>query len=532
MLLLARLPLLVGLVLCLAWSSTTTAWAHAQLLSTIPGENTILDAAPNQVTLTFNEPVSPLTLKLIGPDGRATDITRSATGGEQVSVQLPTSIASGTHVLSWRVVSTDGHPVGGSLVFSVGRVTGAAAIGTGDQAVAIALWSGKALLFISLFVGVGGALFGVVAPSPRGARRGAMVLSIIGVLLAPITLGLQGLDALAQPLSAAFGGDVWSAALSTSYGFTAIVVGAAFLAACGALSVTHDRTAAALGCFAGALGALSLALSGHASAAAPQWLSRPAVFLHIGGILFWVGALLPLWLLLRDPTEAAHRALASFSRGIPYAVVPLVLSGVTLAILQMGFPGPQWFSPYGFILAAKLVLLAALFTLAFWNRRWLTAPALGGDAGAVRRLRQSIGLELVIVIILLGLVAGWRFTPPPRALIQAPAPVLAADPLLLHLMDDSTMAMVTISPGQAGPVALDIAIMDFEGTPKTAQSVAVTISSATLGIEPIKHDADRSDHGWVVDSLTIPVAGEWEIELKARLSRFELVTLQTEVAIP
>ena len=39
---------------------------------------------------------------------------------------------------------------------------------------------------------------------------------------------------------------------------------------------------------------LALALSGHASNAAPQWLTRPSVFVHVVCVAFWVGALLPL----------------------------------------------------------------------------------------------------------------------------------------------------------------------------------------------------------------------------------------------
>lgn len=74
--------------------------------------------------------------------------------------------------------------------------------------------------------------------------------------------------------------------------------------------------------------------------------------------------------------------------------------------------------------------------------------------------------------------------------------------------------------------------MDVNGTPKGAQSIAITMSSPTLGIEPIKRDAIESGTGWVVENLTIPVAGDWMVELNVRIGRFELTKLQTEVAIP
>lgn len=366
---------------------------------------------------------------------------------------------------------------------------------------------------------------------PRPARRAALLLAVAGLLIAPATLGLQGLDALGLPLGALFDPAAWTAALATSYGATAIVAGIACLAALGALSTPARRDAIVLRLLGGGLAALSLALSGHASTAAPQWLTRPAVFLHAGGVLFWVGGLLPLCLPLRYPTQAADQALARFSRTIPYAVAALLLSGVTLAAIQLGWPGPQWLTGYSVILAAKLALLVGLFGLAWWNRHWLTGPALAGDPGARRRLRRSIVAEMAIVLLILGLVAGWRFTPPPRALAAAPVPVAAAEPMLLHLMDDSTMAMAAIRPATPGPVQLDIALTDIEGVPKEVQAVAVTILSPTLGIEPIRREAVRTETGWRVTGLTLPVAGTWRLELDIRVSRFELSKLQAEFSV-
>lgn len=525
----ARLRLLVATLVLLALAPIPAAMAHAQLLSTEPAENAVLDIAPKAFVLTFNEPVSPLALKLIGPDGGATDV--EATGGTTVTVRAPTGLARGTHVLSYRVVSTDGHPIGGSLLFSIGEATGAHSAPAADATVSVALWAGKVLLFIAMFVGVGGAVFMVVGAFPPSARALAIGLSVLGGATAIATLGLQGVDALGLPLSAIVDGAAWNAAFSTSYGVTAIVAGIAFLASFGALRMPFCREAKGLGMLAGVLAALSLALSGHASAATPQWLTRPAVFLHIGSLLFWIGALVPLWVLLRDRSEPANEALARFSAAIPFAVVPLLVSGAALAIIQLGWPGEHWLTPYGFILAAKLGLLVILFGLAVWNRLYLTAPALAGDERQRRHLRQSIGLETAIILIVLALVAGWRFTPPPRALALAPTTVADA-PVYAHAMDAQTMAMISISPGKAGPVIIDIEITAEDGTPRAAQSVAMTLSSPALGIEPIKRPAVQTEAGWRIPDLTIPLAGTWQLEIDVRASRFELFRLQTELVIP
>lgn len=320
------------------------------------------------VVLHFNEPVTPLVTRLIAPDGASEDLTSGAIGGENVTVELPPGVTQGTFVMSWRVVSTDGHPIAGSLVFSVGSVTGVAASDeAGDRTVSVLLWATKAMHFVAMFVGIGGTVFGSITPLPSAAWIVAAAFSAIGIVLVPATLGLQGLDALGLPFSAALDGEPWAAGLSTSYGSTAIAALVAFACSIVALQLPLGRVASAIGILGGVTAALSLALSGHASATEPQWLTRPAVFVHIAGIMFWVGALFPLWLLLRDRSEAGDKALAVFSRAIPFAVAPLLLSGIVLSVIQMGFPGPDWLAPYGFILAAKLGLLLVLLGLAYWE---------------------------------------------------------------------------------------------------------------------------------------------------------------------
>src|SRR5690606_28952258 len=102
------------------------------------------------------------------------------------------------------------------------------------------------------------------------------------------------------------------------------------------------------------LGAVALVLSGHASAAEPQWLTRPAVFLHAATIAIWVGTLLPLGLALWRHSDDAVPALRLFSRYIPAAVLVLIIAGVTLSVIQVRQPAALWQTDYGRLLLAKL----------------------------------------------------------------------------------------------------------------------------------------------------------------------------------
>ena len=111
--------LLSWIVVVVALGGSSAAMAHAQLLSTNPEANALLATAPAMAQLQFSEPVTVLSIKLISPDGQQRDL--AATGGEVVTVDLRGDLADGTHILSWRAVSADGHPISGSVVFSIGQ---------------------------------------------------------------------------------------------------------------------------------------------------------------------------------------------------------------------------------------------------------------------------------------------------------------------------------------------------------------------------------------------------------------------------
>jgi hypothetical protein len=128
--------------------------------------------------------------------------------------------------------------------------------------------------------------------------------------------------------------------------------------------------------------------------------------------------------------------------------------------------------------------------------------------------------EVALVLLIIGLVAGWRFTPPPRALSQVPV-AIAAEPIMAHLIDGDVMAMVTVAPGKAGPVAMDIMISDLEHVPRAVQDVTLIVSNGALGIEPIHRTAVDLGGVWRVEDLTLPVAGTWQVEIEVRVSTFE-----------
>ena len=111
---LAALALLLG---------TAPAFAHTRLESSDPADGASLDAAPQTVTLTFNEaiPAEFSTVTVIGPDGTAYQTGPVTAEDGRVSTAVSPLGPAGRYEIGYRVVSDDGHPVTGSVSFTLTR---------------------------------------------------------------------------------------------------------------------------------------------------------------------------------------------------------------------------------------------------------------------------------------------------------------------------------------------------------------------------------------------------------------------------
>src|SRR6516225_1668226 len=199
------------IALLIALAPANEACAHASLVKAVPADGAVMPLPPATLTLTFNEPVSPLVVRLIGPDGAPIAPTAVTAQDTTVTISAPPALRRGTHVLSWRVISADGHPVGGSLMFSIGaRSSAAQPENLADRSVRAALWAGRVVIYVALFVGAGGAFFaawvaaavallaallGCAAKSASTARA----FSLVGVIGAGLALSLSGHASTAAP---------------------------------------------------------------------------------------------------------------------------------------------------------------------------------------------------------------------------------------------------------------------------------------------------------------------------------------------
>ena len=114
------------------------AAAHTDLVGSDPAADSTLREAPDQVTLRFNEPMEPRLAKVAlttpGQDPAELPVTAGSEPTTLVADIPGKGMAGGTWEVAYRVTSADGHPVQGTLSFTVRPPANAAAEDPEDAA--------------------------------------------------------------------------------------------------------------------------------------------------------------------------------------------------------------------------------------------------------------------------------------------------------------------------------------------------------------------------------------------------------------
>src|SRR5690242_6869649 len=212
----ALMRLLAGLLLLVCL--TGEASAHASLAFTEPRDGTVLAQAPKSVQLRFNEEVTAGAINLIDAAGKLRSDAVVDAKGEAIIISLPSDLPQGTQIVSYRVISEDGHPVTGAVTFSIGAPTANKVPDGSDRSINVLIWLARIGLYLGLFAGIGGVFFQDWIARERAAHALIQSALIIGIVSAAASLGLQGLDLLGLPLTGIVAVAPWKIALGTSLG--------------------------------------------------------------------------------------------------------------------------------------------------------------------------------------------------------------------------------------------------------------------------------------------------------------------------
>jgi putative copper resistance protein D len=162
----------------------------------------------------------------------------------------------------------------------------------------------------------------------------------------------------------------------------------------------------ALALLGAATASISFAGVGHIRGLLPNAAPLLLLCMHLLCAAFWLGALGPLLIAARVGSDTQVALLASRFGKIALGVVVLLLAagaGVLWALI--GDAAQFWSSDYGRMVAVKLLLVAALLSMAAVNKLYLTPKLLSGHAKAVIQFRRSVILEMIIGALILLITA-------------------------------------------------------------------------------------------------------------------------------
>ena len=167
--------------------------------------------------------------------------------------------------------------------------------------------------------------------------------------------------------------------------------------------ISHNLKANAnvVGLIIGSIAVLfSFTLAGHSQLGGV--FTQFLLMVHLFGIAFWLGALLPFrWICLQDNTnnlgELAHR----FGVFAMLYVGLLLGAGLGYAYMLLGELSLILTTSYGNLLLIKMLLVVALLSLAALNKFKLVPSLEKNHLQGVRQFQSSVKVEIILVLIIL-----------------------------------------------------------------------------------------------------------------------------------
>lgn len=531
---------------------TPPVYAHAVPVSSSPRPNTILETAPDKVSIQFSEPVAPdlsrITVLTQAGQEVETGVLHTNDDNTTLSVSLPL-LNSGTYLVSWQVLSTvDGHTTNGSFSFGVGVTSLGLATGGTDTNVRISSLSiasrWATLLGIALLAGFYAfRLF--VLPATISLDRAHLRLLSVGLILLGAGLLLTLIDQSQQFdlwqitifqtwMSTRFG-QMWLVRLFLT-GLSGYLLVALWRGNSGKRSGGQESEqprqatgSPALFWWFGLLLSLCLGFTNsmvsHSAALREGQLATTLVDLaHIAAASVWVGALLQLALTLWQSRNlpGQERGRLNLELNLNFSVLGaaavgvLILSGSFLAYTHVASWTALVGTPYGLTLMTKIALALPPFIIAAINLlviKPLLAQAQTQPA-IVQQFSRLVRLETFIAILIL-LAAG--------ILIElqraADAPLLADDPgrMVSEYTVDDLNVTLAVEPALIGNNTFDIFLNDLEGNPIDDSEVTVrfTFLGQSLGADEGEAIAQGNGH-YQLQGSYISLIGEWQIEVAIR----------------
>jgi len=480
--------------------NATPALAHAQLIATYPLDGSSLKVAPHQVALTWGEDVKTAAneFSILNTQGTRESFSFSYhfnSGTHEGTVNLTPNqlLAKGSYIVSWKVISHDGHLVGGAFSFGVdvsaSTVKQVSLNSYPDEML-------QAIFWIFIIFGFGS----VIAGRKREFLLSALIVITTSVLRLANSYSIMG-----------------SALLSRGSSKISLLAIATFLIAVVlAIKGTQSKSSKVTTLLLIALTFSSQALfEGH-----PLDISDPSVLryisvLHLLFALFWSGSVVALVLRPTKSQYAMTRIVSTVS------ILLVVLFGSLLSLflaLPLHYPGHTSWILF-FIIKIALIFLALLLGVYhhFVGKRLSQAEEF--------RMGKTLIFEVIVMAGVLAATSIMVSYTPPKVLLDSylkPATKTSSTNSLysyipLNFDNGSTGTFIAqkVVPGTA-----NMLMVQFSPQAKIQpKSVDIYLSNTQLKIvdlyvKLVGYGSEFMAYG------VLPAAGTWHVNVQALIDDF------------
>jgi copper transport protein len=511
--------IVVATVASLAWASPVSA--HGQLDSSSPAPAAVLETAPSEIRLDFNEPVVPVarSIEIYNQEGQRIVVGEALVSPDDPSVLIAgdvPGIPDGLYVVAWRAVSNDGHAIEGAYSFQIGA--SAPIVATSDLIANVL--SGQDgprglswLMGIAKFLGFLGLclVLGCLAMLAGGSISSRRVITCVGIgwifaaVSALVLFVAQGPYTIAGTWSDLFDTSLWSDVYSTRLGKALVVRELLLLSLLVLIWSLRGQFARSLTSWwrsttllVGIGIVLTLSVSGHPSASA---LAGVAVFvdaLHFSSVILWVGGLIVV--AFGGVMRSAHAdvVVRRFSRIATYAIPMTVLTGLWQTWHLVPAIGDITQTTWGKALLVKTCFVIAAVTLGGFAR-WLVQR---GEGSSIHRI---VVVEFLIATVVLGVTAGM--------LARSPEVTEANAVFSTQLIEGDTIVGVAVTPGRVGNNEIHVTISTPSGTLSPVEGVTMRLTLPGSEVPTITAAVSELGPNHFVGVLSILTAGTWTLEI-------------------
>ena len=514
--------LMVCLICLISLPEMTSA--HAYLKQSNPSVNTKLETSPKNISLVFSEPIQPAFhhIEVFGEDGNV-ELQESFIpddDGTKLIAKLKQDLVKGVYTIKWRVISSDGHPIEGTIPFTIGKeaVTQAEEDPSSVYFPGLdkILIQGMQYLSFSLLIGF---LFFYLWLLPRkktsySSRFSGIIWIAYALLAFSILLSLP----LQTTTDAAVG---WNGVFKisllketvfhTSFGTIWMIEMGLLIVLFSSLLLNKKASPAAHVSFL-LIAALMLckASIGHTATVNNQVLAVIMDFFHLLGMALWLGNLLALVLLLPGESKKEKdnllywQTIQRFSTLAITFVLILLVTGIYASVQHVSSIQSLVNTPYGKVLIGKILLMLMMIGMGVYHffRGKFKEKTLGPSV----IIEFSIGL---IVIILAALLTN----------------LPTADS---HEIDNSQVVTIEnyqisleLTPSETGVNEMMVQVSEKNGGIPDIEQITGTLVSLDMNMGEGNVVLKKKESGTYSASPIISMDGSWQLSIHVLTKEYE-----------